>query len=112
MLFQFAKPHNVPYGSIHFIMFKDEIKRKLDVKSEVLPFVVTMTDGKTVISGVKKVMSAKEDAFAVRVQSCVLKISGNGLQIAEMGGGDVYIKGEVTGVEIEKYSHKKENAKK
>ena len=88
--------------TIKFCMFKDEIKDKFGIKSTVFPYVVTVTSGKTVISGVKKVLSAKEDEIAISVSSCVVRVSGKGLEIVEIGGGDAYVKGEIYGVNFEK----------
>lgn len=83
-------------------MFKDEIKDKFGIKNTVFPYVVTVTSGKTVISGVKKVLSAKEDEIAISVSSCVVRMSGKGLEIVEIGGGDAYVKGEIYEVNFEK----------
>ncbi len=78
-------------------MFKDEIKDKLKINNVVLPYVVTLTSGKTVISGVKKVLVAKDDEIAISVSSCVVRVLGKGLEIVQIGGGEAYIKGETAG---------------
>lgn len=98
----YAVLHNSDILTIKFCMFKDEIKDKFGIKSTVFPYVVTVTSGKTMISGVKKVLSAKEDEIAISVSSCVMRVSGKGLEIVEIGGGDAYVKGEIYGVNFEK----------
>ena len=83
-------------------MFKDEIMEKLNIKREVFPFTLTMLSrSKVVISGVKNVLSSSEKALKFRLASGSLTVSGDGLQIVEIGGGDVYIKGLVAGVQFE-----------
>lgn len=94
--------HKDDFVAIKFCMFKDEIKDKLKINNVVLPYVVTLASGKTVISGVKKVLVAKDDEIAISVSSCVVRVLGKGLEIAQIGGGEAYIKGETAGVSFEK----------
>ena len=83
-------------------MFKDEIMEKLNIKREMFPFTLTMLSrSKVVISGVKNVLSSTEKALKFRLASGSLTVSGEDLQIVEIGGGDVYIKGLVSGVQFE-----------
>lgn len=83
-------------------MFKDEIKRKLDIKSEILPFTLTMLSrSKMMISGVKNVMLSSETELKFRLSGGSVIITGDGLQIVEIGGGDVYVKGYIGGVQFE-----------
>lgn len=60
------------FVAIKFCMFKDEIKDKLKINNVVLPYVVTLASGKTVISGVKKCLWQR----TTRLQSaCLLALS-------------------------------------
>lgn len=77
-------------------MFGDEIKRKLNAKDVVFPFALTMLGRKKiVISGVKRIISADENCIVAKIGSDYLKISGRYLNIVEIGGGDVYVEGEI-----------------
>ena len=83
-------------------MFKNEIKKKLDIKSEILPFTLTMLSrSKMMISGVKNVLLSSDSALKFRLSSGSLTVTGSDLQIVEIGGGDVYVKGVVGGVQFE-----------
>ncbi len=83
-------------------MFKNEIKKKLDIKSEILPFTLTMLSrSKMMISGVKNVLLSSDSALKFRLSSGILTVNGSDLQIVEIGGGDVYVKGVVGGVQFE-----------
>ena len=76
--------------------------KKLNVKREILPFTLTMLSrSKVMISGVKNVLSSTESALKFRLASGSLTVSGEALQIVEIGGGDVYVKGLITGVQFE-----------
>ena len=76
--------------------------KKLNVKREILPFTLTMLSrSKMMISGVKNVLLSSENALKFRLASGSLTVSGETLQIVEIGGGDVYVKGLVTGVQFE-----------
>lgn len=83
-------------------MFKDEIKRKLNVKDEMFPFALNMLGRyKLVVSGVKRVNEATVNEIKIKVNQNVLTITGKELSIAEIGGGDVYVEGEVETVSFE-----------
>ena len=87
---------------IKFSVFKDEVKRKLDIKSEIMPFTLTMLSrSKLIISGVKSVMLSNEAELKFRLTSGIATVSGEGLQIVEIGGGDAYVKGYIGGVSFE-----------
>ena len=78
------------------------MKRKLDIKNEILPFALTMLSrNKMTISGVKSVMLSNETGLKFRLVGGVLTVEGSGLQIVEIGGGDVYVKGEIGGLHFE-----------
>ena len=83
-------------------MFKNELKKKLDIKTEVLPFTLTMLSrSKMMISGVKNVLLSNESSLKFRLHSGSLTVNGTELQIVEIGGGDVYVKGAIGGVQFE-----------
>ena len=87
---------------IKFSVFKDEVKRKLDIKSEIMPFTLTMLSrSKLIISGVKNVLLSSETQLRFRRTSGIATVSGEGLQIVEIGGGDAYVKGYIGGVLFE-----------
>ena len=83
-------------------MFKEELKQKLNIKNELLPFTLTMLSrSKMMISGVKSVMLSNEEQLKFRLTSGTVTVIGEGLSIVEIGGGDAYIKGLVSGVQFE-----------
>ncbi len=84
-------------------MFKNEIKAKFRLKDELFPFALNMLGrGKLVVSGVKRVVEANEEFLKIRVGNENLIVEGKGLSIAEIGGGDVYVEGEIQSVAFEK----------
>lgn len=83
-------------------VFKDEMKKKMSIKNEVLPFTLTMLSrSKMMLSGVKNVMLSNDNALKFRLSGGSLTVSGENLQIIEIGGGDVYIHGIIGGVQFE-----------
>lgn len=83
-------------------MFKDEIKKKLKIEDEMFPFALNMLGrGKLVVSGIKRVIAAKDDSVRLKVGSESLSIVGSNLSIVEIGGGDVYVKGEIESIAFE-----------
>lgn len=83
-------------------MFKDEIKQKLNIKGELMPFCMTMIcRNKMMVSGIKSVISSSQTHMRLRLNGEILNISGDDMQIVQIGGGDVYIKGEIRSVEFE-----------
>ena len=84
-------------------MFKNEIKAKFRLKDELFPFALNMLGrGKLVVSGVKRVVEANEVFLKIRVGNENLIVEGKGLSIAEIGGGDVYVEGEIQSIAFEK----------
>jgi len=84
-------------------MFKNEIKAKFRLKDELFPFALNMLGrGKLVVSGVKRVVEANEEFLKIRVGNENLIVEGKGLSIAEIGGGDVYVEGEIQSIAFEK----------
>ncbi|MDE5601244.1 MAG: YabP/YqfC family sporulation protein [Clostridia bacterium] len=74
----------------------------MDIKSEIMPFTLTMLSrSKLIISGVKSVMLSNEAQLKFRLTSGIVTVSGEGLQIVEIGGGDAYVKGYIGGVAFE-----------
>lgn len=83
-------------------MFKNEIKQKLGIKSEILPFCLNMIcRDKMIVSGIKGVLLSSQTELRLRLKGEVLTISGEDMQIVEIGGGDIYVKGLIKGVEFE-----------
>ena len=82
-------------------MFVDEIAKKLKLTGEVMPFCVTILGHKgAYVSGVKTVVLTEPNTVKLAVKKGVLSVVGAELKIVEIGGGDVYIEGEVESVEI------------
>ncbi len=83
-------------------MFKEEVKKKLDIKNAILPFVLTLFGkNKAVVSGVKNIIFADSNKLKLRISDGLLRIEGSDIEIVEMGGGDLYVKGDITGVGFE-----------
>ena len=84
-------------------MFVDEIKSKLRLDDAAVPFVVTWLGcGNVIVNGVKTVILSMPNAIKIRVKSETLVVVGDSLEILQLGGGDVYIKGRIERIEIEK----------
>lgn len=83
-------------------MFWDETLAKLKTDAALMPFTVTVLGNVGVAAaGVKRVLSASADEVKISVKGCVLTVKGEKLVIAEMGGGDILVRGRVTGVGFE-----------
>lgn len=83
-------------------MFVREMLDKLDRGDDFAPYVVTLVGGKGVaVSGVKRVLSVSDTEIRISVPRAVVKVTGEGLSLAEIGGGDAYVTGRVVGVEAE-----------
>lgn len=84
-------------------MFVDEIAKKLKLDGSFPPFVITVLGrDKLVVSGVKNVILSTQNEVKVKAKNAVLRVVGEGLNLLEMGGGDLYLEGEIASVEIEK----------
>lgn len=78
------------------------MKRKLNIKNEILPFTLTMLSrSKMMVSGIKSVMLSGDKELKFRLPSGSVTITGEDLQIVEIGGGDVYVKGNIGGISFE-----------
>lgn len=83
-------------------MFKDEMKKKLSVAGEVFPFTLNMLSRKkTVICGVKRVIFSSETQLEIRLDGGNMTIDGIGLKIVEIGGGDMFLEGQIDKIEFE-----------
>ena len=83
-------------------MFKDEMKKKLSVAGEVFPFTLNMLSRKkTVICGVKRVIFSSEMQLKIRLDGGNMTIDGIGLKIVEIGGGDMFLEGQIDKIEFE-----------
>ncbi len=88
-------------GLICFNMFKDELKRKLKVGQELLPFALTMlARDKLAVSGVKNVMLSTGEEVRLKIAGGALSVAGEGLRILEIGGSDIYVKGDIRRLEF------------
>lgn len=83
-------------------MFKDEVKKKLSVAGEIFPFTLNMLSRKkTVICGVKRVIFSSETQLKIRLDVGNMTIDGVGLKIVEIGGGDMFLEGQIDKIEFE-----------
>lgn len=83
-------------------MFKDEIKRKLNIKEAVLPFTLTLAGrDKVIINGVKTVLLSTPIRVRLRLGEGIAELRGDNLSIVEIGGDDVYVKGGVNEIVFE-----------
>ncbi len=83
-------------------MFKDEMKKKLSVAGEVFPFTLNMLSRKkTVVCGVKRVIFSSETQLKIRLDGGNMTIDGIGLKIVEIGGGDMFLEGQIDKIEFE-----------
>lgn len=83
-------------------MFKDEMKKKLSVAGEVFPFTLNMLSRKkTVICGVKRVIFSSVTQLKIRLDGGNMTIDGIGLKIVEIGGGDMFLEGQIDKIEFE-----------
>ncbi len=84
-------------------MFVEEVLDKLNLNGNT-SFVVTVTGDKGgVVSGVKTVLLSAPNQIVVRVKSGDVTVDGEGLSLKQMGGGDVYIAGEIARIEIKNF---------
>lgn len=84
-------------------MFINEVRGKFRIKDELFPFALNMLGrGKLVVSGAKRVLEASEESIKIRVGGDVLTVGGDRLSIAEIGGGDVYVEGEIASIAFKK----------
>ena len=80
-------------------MFPDEALSKLKLEEPFLPFVITLLGRAGVsISGVKEILYISFDEIKVGLRKNFLLVKGEGLEVAEIGGGDVLLKGKVSEV--------------
>ncbi len=78
------------------------MKRKLNIKDEIFPFTLTLlARNKLCISGVKNILLSGDETLRFRLPSGKLEVHGRSLFIREIGGGDVYIEGEIGGIQFE-----------
>ena len=83
-------------------MFKDEIREKLAPAGELFAFSVCMLSRtKLVVSGVKNVLFADGGRIALKLHGETLSVEGEGLRIAEIGGGDIFVTGHIGGLHFE-----------
>lgn len=83
-------------------MFVSEMLQKLSADGSAAPFVVTLLGrSAAAVSGIRRVLSVEKKEIKLAVRGGSVSVTGVGLMIAEIGGGDVYIKGEIAAVTAE-----------
>lgn len=84
-------------------MFVDEVKRKLDLDDVVCSFsVATFGNSGVAIEGVRTLVFVGENEIKVKVKKTILSVLGEELKAVEIGGGNLYIKGNINGIAFEK----------
>ena len=75
----------------------------MNIKDGVFPFTATMlARRKLAVSGVKSVLAYSCSQIRLRLTGETLNITGDELKIEEIGGGDVFVTGEIGGLQFEK----------
>lgn len=83
-------------------VFKDEIKKKFDIIDNAFPFTLTMLSrSRLIISGVRGIVKLNDNELCFRLKGGRVTVTGSSLSIKEMGGGDVYVIGNVGGISFE-----------
>ncbi len=86
---------------IVFSMFYEEIKTKFLSGEALAPFTYTVYgDGLICVSGYKAVTFYSPTEIKLRIHKGTLAITGEGLKIAEAGGGEIVIKGKISCAQI------------
>ena len=92
----------MPLIFISLNMFVDEIQKKLKIVDDILPFTLTFIgDNSLIACGVKSVILSSEENIKLKLKHKIIDIVGKELNISEIGGGDVYVKGIIGGVNFE-----------
>lgn len=82
-------------------MFLDDVISKLGADAAAAAFSVTVLGRCGVaVSGTKGVVFYSDEEVRLRLRSGAVSVRGEELVIAEMGGGDVLIRGRVKEVEL------------
>lgn len=83
-------------------MFYNEALGKLKIDDVFVPYTVTLLgDGGVVASGIKGVVFSSDTEIKMRLARKTLTVRGESLVIAEIGGGDVFVRGDVKGVDFD-----------
>lgn len=82
-------------------MFSEDIKSKITSLGELSFTLCMLSREQIVVSGVKRILLSNEQSIVMRLKSEIISISGNRLQIKQIGSGDVYIHGMLKGVSFE-----------
>lgn len=82
-------------------MYSEDIKSKITSLSELSFTLCMLSREQIVVSGVKRILFSNEQGIVMRLKNEVVSISGDKLQIKQIGSGDVYVHGMVKGVSFE-----------
>ena len=65
------------------------------------PFAITILGrSDAILSGVKTVLLTTPNEIKVKVKNGGIRVLGESLKVLQMGGGDMYLKGDINSVEI------------
>lgn len=94
--------HSAAAHDISFNMFLKEALGKLKMDDAFVPYTVTLFgDGGVALSGIKGVVFSSDTEVRVRLGRRTLTVRGEELIIAQIGGGDIFVRGAVKGVEFD-----------
>lgn len=94
--------HSAVKCGISFNMFLKEALEKLKIDDAFVPYTVTLFgDGGVALSGIKGIVFASDAEVRVRLGRRTLTVRGEELNIAQIGGGDIFVRGAVKGVEFD-----------
>lgn len=83
-------------------MFINELSSKLGLQDVVCAYSTVVFDNFAIcVEGVKKVISCAENEIRLKVKNKRIIVTGKSLEIKEIGGGEVLVKGEISEVRFE-----------
>lgn len=82
-------------------MFIDEVVAKLKIEDVACAYSLCFFGSSRVyLQGIKSLLVSSPTEMKMRVKNGVIRVWGEGLELLEIGGGDVYVKGGIKGVEF------------
>lgn len=70
-------------------------------------------DGKAVyIEGIKRVLKLSDEEIKLELNGAVMNLRGNGLEVFDLNGATLIVRGEIIGIDFEARKKERANAKK
>lgn len=83
-------------------MFINEVVEKFKIEDVACAFsVLVLGKDCVLIEGVRRLVSIKSEEIKIKVKKKTIVVFGLNLNIVEIGGGNLYIKGEIGGINFE-----------